>query len=114
MQAEYGLRLIPGGQGRTEPYRTVGELCDYVEHLPLGCALFRDMGGYAALSNEALMGRQIEFTIRNVAHGLAGGKGKAPEALPLPRAPHDVRAEHDAMSAKARAWEARQARSQPS
>lgn len=112
LQAEYGIRLLPHGGGRTEPHRSPRELADLVEHLPPGCALAREMGGAAALSNEALMGREIEFTIRSVAYGLTGGKGKAPERIPLPRAAHEERAEQAEMSAKARRWKARQDRSQ--
>ena len=81
-----------------------------VEHLPAGCALGREIGGEPALSVESMMAREVEFTIRRVAYGLTGGKGRAPERLPLPRPVDEVRAEDAAMSAKAAAYKARQAR----
>lgn len=68
------------------------------------------LGGEGALSNEALMGREIEYTIRNVAHGLTGSKTPPPKRLELPKPAHLARAEEQAMGAKERAWHARQQR----
>ena len=110
LQAEYGLRLLPDGQGRTEPYRTPRELADLVEHLPAGCALFRAMGGAAALSNEALMGRAVEHTLRDIAWQKAGAKGKRPEPFPLPKPAGQEEAAAAVVSEKARRWQERQER----
>lgn len=108
LQAEYGLRLLRGG--RTEPHRTPRELGDLIEYLPPGCALGREMGGEAALSNEALMAREIEFTLRQVSFAENGSKGTRPQRLPLPEAAADKRAEAAEMDAKLRAHTARAAR----
>lgn len=62
------------------------------------------------MSNEALMGREIVFTIQNAVYSVAGGKGPRPERLPLPKPAHEARAEDAAMDAKARAHQARAAR----
>lgn len=110
LQAEYGLRLLPDGHGRTEPYRTPRELADLVEHLPPGCALFRVMGGPAALTNEALMGRAVEHTLRDIAWQKAGAKGKRPEPIPLPSRAGEEEHAAAVVSEKARRWQERQER----
>lgn len=68
------------------------------------------MGGEAALSNEARMAREIEYTLRNVAFWQNGGKGTRPEHMALPRAAHEERAEAAVMDAKLRAHQERAAR----
>ena len=117
LQAEYGLRLLPGRQGRTKPHRTPGELADLIEHLPPGCALFRVMGGASALSNEALLTRQVEHTLRDIHWQKAGGTKtgeKRPEPIPLPRRAGEEDRAAAAVSAKYRRWQGRQdRRSQP-
>ncbi|OJU39681.1 MAG: hypothetical protein BGN97_00225 [Microbacterium sp. 69-10] len=110
LQAEYGIRLLLDAGGRTEPGRTPRELADLVEHLPGGCALGRAIGGDAAITTEAHMTRAVEHTIRMTAWSEAGGKGKQPEPMRLPRAAGEVAAEQAVESAKASAWERRQAR----
>ena len=88
----------------------MSELSDLVEHLPAGCALMRVMGGAGALTNDALMGREIEFTLRNIAYGQAGSHGPKPEHLALPKPAHEARSEERLMNAKAQAWAEREAR----
>ena len=113
LQAEYGLRLLPDGRGRTEPHRTLRELADLVEHLPPGCALFRVMGGASALSNEALLIREVEHNMRDIWWQRQGGKKtgqKRPEAIPLPKRAGEEDAAAAAATAKARAYRDRQAR----
>lgn len=110
LQAEYGLRLLPDGQGRTEPHRTPRELADLVDHLPAGCAYGRALGGVAAMSNEALMGRAVEATLRDLAWQEAGAKGKRPEPMPLPKAAGAEDVKVAAVSEKARRWQERQSR----
>lgn len=110
LQAEYGIRLLPSGVARTEPSRTMFELADLIEHLPQGCALFRAMGGAAALSNEALMGRAVEHTLRDIAWQKAGATGKRPEPFPLPKPAGQEEAAAAVVSEKARRWQERQAR----
>jgi len=56
------------------------------------------------------MAREVEYVARSIAHGLAGGKGERPERIPLPKPARDAKLEQRQMSAKARAWAARQAR----
>lgn len=81
-----------------------------MEHLPAGCAFARVLGGAGALSDAAVMAREIEYTIRAVAHGMTGSKGERPERIALPKPASTPSAEDRQMSAKARAWAARQAR----
>jgi hypothetical protein len=56
------------------------------------------------------MGREIEFTLRNIAFWQSGGKGPKPEHLPLPKPAHESRAEDRVTNAKAQAWAEREAR----
>ncbi len=110
LQAEYGLRLLINGGGRTEPHRSPCELADYIEHLPGGCALTRAFGGEAALSAEGALMREVEFGVRAISYQLGGAQGKQPVRLELPPPAHEQRAEAEAMAAKERAWQERQTR----
>ena len=104
LQGEYQLRLLP--DYRTEPERTLSELADYVAHLPPGCALWREVGGVLALTTEAQLTREVVFRLDGLAYQNAGGQGRKPERLPLPRAAAEERAEKrerdERMAAKAR------------
>lgn len=110
LQTEYGLRLLSGDGELTDPPRNTLELADLVEWLPSGCALGRSVGGEVALSLEAMLIRQTEFTLRANLYREHGAKGSPPEPLPLPRAPGDAKAEQAEQSAKARAYAARMER----
>lgn len=111
MQAAYGLRLLRGG--RTEPARTLTEVCDYVAHLPHGCALWIETGGPLALSEEAILLREAVYRLDGLIWHETEGKGPKPERIPLPRPAAEMRAEqrenHDRMAAKARKHARRQA-----
>lgn len=86
------------------------ELADYLEHLPSGCALGRELGGEAALPVEAQLMREVEYTIRNVAWQQADSKGTPPKRLELPKSISEARAEVAEMDAKLRAHQKRAAR----
>ncbi|MDF2578434.1 MAG: hypothetical protein K0S49_13 [Microbacterium sp.] len=108
LQAEYGIRLLDGG--RTEPWRTVTELGDLVEHLPPGCALWRVTGGAIALTTEAHLLREAIYRLEVIDWHAHTPKSAAPKRIDLPRPAHEVRAEEAKQTAKAKAWADRQAR----
>lgn len=112
MQAAYGLRLLRGG--RTEPARTLTEVCDYVAHLPHGCALWIETGGPLALSEEALLLRETVYRLDGLLWNDTEQKGPKPERIPFPRPAAEMRAEqrehHDRMATKARKAARRQGR----
>lgn len=95
MQSTYGLRLLRSG--RTEPERTLSEVSDYVAHLPHGCALWVDVGGALALSDDAHLLREAVFRLEELVWQNSDGKGKKPERIPLPRSAAEARAEAIAM-----------------
>lgn len=92
LQAEYQIRLLSDYQ--TEPERSLGELADLVAHLPVGCALWREVGGVIALTGEEFLAREVIFRLDGLAYQNAGGEGRKPERMPLPRPAAEERAEH--------------------
>lgn len=112
LQAAYGLRLLRGG--RTEPARTLTEVCDYVAHLPHGCALWVETGGALALTEESILLREAVYRLDGLLWYETEQKGPKPERIPLPRPSAEMRAEqreqHDRMATKARKHAERQRR----
>lgn len=53
-------------------------------HLPRGGAVGIRLGGPAAIGEEVEAGWLIEAALYRIAHGQAGGKGKAPEMREYP------------------------------
>lgn len=53
-------------------------------HLPRGGAVGQRIGGAAAISEEVEGSWLIEAALYRIAHGQAGGKGKAPEMREYP------------------------------
>lgn len=104
LQTAYGMRLLR--DGRTEPQRTLTELADYVAHLPHGCALWVEMGGELALTDEAHLLREAVYRLEVLSYQQAQGKGPEPKRIPLPRPAAEQRAEYreqqGRMAAKAR------------
>lgn len=102
----YGIRL-----GTDEMHLL--ELCDLVAHLPPGCAFWEAVGGPMAWTAEAHLLNRIEWRLqvldwRNTS---AGQKGQNPPKLPPPPPyAHEKQAVHASQSARAAAWERRQAR----
>ncbi|WP_336642051.1 hypothetical protein [Microbacterium sp. USHLN272] len=86
------------------------EIADYVEHLPSGCALGRELGGEAALPVAAQLLREVEYTMRNVAWQQGGSSGTPPKRLELPKPADEARAEAAEMDAKYLAHQKRAAR----
>lgn len=81
-----------------------------MEWLPAGTAFGRAHGGHAAVPIDALMGREIEHSLRLVAWAEGGGSGPRPEAIPLPEPPDEARDRASAEDSKAEAWKRRQER----
>jgi len=112
LQAEYQLRLLPGG--RTEPERTPRELGDYIAHLPHGCALWIDTGGVPALSAEAHLLREAVYRLEVLDWHTGGSNGPQPKRIELPEPAHEARARQAVLAEKARKHAARdRRRSQP-
>lgn len=104
--AEYGVRL-------SAPSCGLLELADLVVHLPPGCALWRAAGGPLAWSDEVHMLAKVEHGLRVLAWQKTedGSKGRnQPKPIDPPALAGEVREVEAARDAKARAWEARQAR----
>ena len=112
LQAEYRIRLLPGQGGRTEPSRTPRELADLVENLPLGCALWRAMGGAPALTDESHLLREAVYRLEILDWRETGQQGAPPKRIELPPAAGEVEAVQEKQNAKARAYAERQARAQ--
>jgi hypothetical protein len=53
-------------------------------HLPRGSAVGQRLGGAAAITEEVEAGWLLEAAVYRIAHGQAGGKGKAPEMREYP------------------------------
>lgn len=68
------------------------------------------MGGAPALAQATEAVRELEYTVRRVAHGLSGGSGAQPKPLPLPESAAERRGAQAVQNAKAQAWKARQRR----
>lgn len=113
LQAEYGIRLLRHGGGRTEPPRTPIELAELVVHLPPGSALWMATGGGSALTTEAMLLREAIYRLEVLDwHAHDPKNPKRPERIPLPKPAHEVADETLAVSAKAAAWQQRQDRRQ--
>lgn len=109
LQAEYQMRLLRGGNGRTDPPRGLLELSDLVHYLPFGSALWREYGGELALSDEGHLLREVEFALRVQDWHAGGSKGTAPVRIELPKSAEERRAEATRQNAKAEAYRRRQA-----
>lgn len=96
LQAVYGLRLLRGG--RTEPARTLREVSDYVAHLPHGCALWLEVGGPLALSDEVHLLTEVVFRLEVLDWHQGESKGPKPERIKPPRPAAEMRAQAQAAS----------------
>lgn len=56
-----------------------GVVAALVDHLPAACAVGRDLGGPAAMSDEWKAIAQVDLTVRSLAWAMGGKKGKPPE-----------------------------------
>lgn len=89
------------------------ELCDYVGNLPAGCAMWQSIGGPMAWSEQMHLLNLIEYRVR-VADWRQTQDGQKNRNQPKLQTPppyaHEKRAEQTRQSARAAAWERRQAR----
>lgn len=99
-----GLRL---SDAATWPAR---EIADLVAWLPPGSALWRDIGGPAALSDEARTLRAVEFDLRVLDWRMRKEKGPRPKPLPDPPYAHERRAAEQKQLRKAESFMRRQNR----
>lgn len=67
-------------RGRVRP----GVVAALVDHLPSACALGRDLGGAAAMSDEWRAIAQLDLDVRRVAWAMGGRKGDEPKAWEAP------------------------------
>ncbi len=63
---------------------TVRKVAVLVMNLPRGAQTWRAVGGAVAITAEVESAWMIEHTLMKIAHGQAGGKGKAPEPREFP------------------------------
>lgn len=100
---EYGLRL---SEALLWP---ATELADMVGWLPAGCALWRAIGGPAAVSDEARATQMLDYSVRVLDyHAGRHGKGKKPQPPKDPPFAHEKRADDARVRRKAEAVVRRQ------
>lgn len=101
MRSEYGLDLR-----EVVAYRSMYALdfADLVAWLPAGCALWKSIGGPAALAEDVSMLRTVDYSVRVLDyHAGRHGKGKRPvEPKPTPYA-HERREKEQRAARKAKA-----------
>lgn len=93
--AVYQMRLE---DARLLPTR---EVADLVAWLPAGCALWKAVGGPAALSDEVRALRDVEFRLRVLDWRMRQSKGTQPKPTPDPPYAHEKRAAEAKQSRKA-------------
>lgn len=81
------------------------DLADYVAHLPLGCALWREAGGPLSWTTETHMMSHILHGLdilawQNTAIMTRNPKGQQPRPMDPPKATAEVRAAEDRVDAK--------------
>ena len=86
----------------------VMEAADLVSWLPAGSAMWRSVGGPAALSDETRELRDVKFLLRIVDWRLRQSKGTAPKPDPAPKWAHEKAAEDERVQRKAEAYLRRQ------
>lgn len=86
------------------------ELADLIAWLPAGCALWKDLGGPAALSDETRALLDVDFRLRVLDWRMRGSKGAQPKPTPPPPYAHERRAAEAKQQRKADAFLRRQSR----
>ena len=96
--AVYGIRIgdVP-----------LSELADLTAYLPAGCAFWQSFGGPLAWSEDQHLLARIEFLLRAIQFGLAGGKGTKPKPMEPPKFAAEQKAQEAADRLKADRWLAR-------
>lgn len=79
-------------------------------HLPRGGAVGVRLGGAAAVSEEVEGSWLVESALYRIAHGQAGGKGKAPEMRDYPLGVHEQAAKSDYAVSRAEAFRRKHAK----
>lgn len=80
-----------------------------VDHLPAACALGRDLGGAAAMSDEWRAIAQLDLTVRTAVWVMGGKKGKAPEAWEYPVGRREAEARQAREAEAKKRWQERSA-----
>jgi hypothetical protein len=83
---------------------TVREICVLVMELPRGARVWQMMGGQMAVTAEVEAVWMLEHLTALVAHGQAGGKGKAPEPREYPKGIEEAEAKADHAVSRAEAF----------
>ena len=91
--------------GRIRP----GVVAALVDNLPAGCALGRDLGGVAAMSDEWWAIAQLDLDVRGLAWSLGGGKGEKPKAWEAPEGRRDREAREERDRIAKQRWQERAA-----
>lgn len=75
-----------------------GVVAALVEHLPSACALGRDLGGAAAMSDEWRAIAELSLDVRSIAWAMGGKKGDKPTAWepPIGRREQEARVAREA------------------
>lgn len=91
--------------GRIRP----GVVAALVDHLPAACAVGRDLGGAAAMTDEWRAIAQLDLTVRTVAWAMGGRKGDAPKPWEPPVGRREAEAREAREAEAKRRWQERAA-----
>jgi hypothetical protein len=106
LQRFYQVDLADMYRGRV----SVRKVSVLASHLPRGSAVGVRIGGAAAISEEVEGHWLVEAALYRIAHGQAGGKGKAPEMREYPLGVHEQAAKADYALSRAEAFRRKHAK----
>jgi hypothetical protein len=100
LQRYYQLDLADMYRGRV----SVRKVSVLASHLPRGGAVGQRLGGAAAISEEVEGHWLVEAALYRIAHGQAGGQGKAPEMREYPLGVYEQAAKENYAVSRAEAF----------
>lgn len=92
--------------GRIRP----GVVAALVDHLPSACAVGRELGGAAAMSDEWHAIAQVDLNLRTAVWVTGGKKGEKPKPWELPTGKREREAREERAAEAKRRWQERAAR----
>lgn len=84
-----------------------GVVAALVDHLPAACAVGRELGGAAAMSDEWHATAQVDLTVRTAVWVMGGKKGDRPKAWELPTGKREREAREAREAEAKKRWQER-------